>query len=165
MGGVSNAYNTQANQLGALQPLVEPGYGRLTEAGIRAIQDARRATMGDLRQNLARRRVSGSSFAQNDINRTNAEFTKQQNEFASQAFTQELAAKQQLINDQATASANAYLQSIQQTNIDSQLATQLASGVTTVLSNNAQLIGDMSNRGSNTLLTGLGTGLGYFLGA
>ena len=162
LGGIAGAYRNQASELGDLQPLVEPGFGRLTEAGIRAVRDARRSSIGDLKQNLARRRVAGSSFAGDDIARTNAEFAKKENEFASQAFTQELALSNELINQKATAQANSFLQTLAQSNVESQIATQMATGVTSVLSNNAQLIAGMSNSGADRLLNVGGTALGAF---
>ena len=161
---ISKAFRNQAQGLSNLRPLVEPGFGRLTEAGINAIRDARRASMGDLRQNLARRRVRGSSFGADDISRTAAEFARKENEFASQAFIQEMAMSQDLINQQAQASANAYLQTLSQANFESGLAAQLSSGVSGILSNNAQLMGQMSNSGASRLLNVLGTGAGAYLG-
>jgi len=162
LGGIAGAYRNQASELGDLQPLVEPGFGRLTEAGIRAVRDARRSSIGDLKQNLARRRVAGSSFAGDDIARTNAEFAKKENEFASQAFTQELALSNELINQKAIASANEFLTGLKQANIESNMATQLASGVTSVLSNNANAIAGMTNSGANALMGTIGSGLGMF---
>ena len=152
LSGISGAFKTQAGELGALKPLVEPGFGRLTQAGINAVRDARRASMGDLRQNLARRRVLGSSFGADDISRTNAEFAKKENEFASEAFVKELELSTQLINSQAQAEAASYATFIDQSNIESAFATQLSSGVSSILSNNAKIIGDMSNSGASALL-------------
>ncbi len=160
--GISGAFKSQASELGALKPLVEPGFGRLTESGVRAIRDARRNSLGDLKQNLARRRVRGSSFGADDISRTNAEFAKKENEFTSQAFVQELALSTQLINDQAQAAANSFMQFIAQSNIESSFATQLSSGVSSVLSNNAKIIGDMSNSGAESLLGAFGSAAGFF---
>ena len=162
LGGVAGAFRNQAGELGALQPLVEPGFGRLTEAGIRAVRDARRSSIGDLRQNLARRRVGGSSFAADDIARTNAEFAKKENEFASQAFTQELALSNELINQKAQASANEFLQNLQQTNIETSLAAQISNGVTGILSNNAGIMAGMSNSGANRMLNVGGTAVGAY---
>jgi len=159
LAGISSAYQTQAGELGALQPLVEPGFGRLTQAGINAVRDSRRASMGDLRQNLQRRRVLGSSFGADDISRTNAEFAKKEYEFGSQAFAQELAMSQDLINSKAQAEAASFAAYIDQANIESSYATQLSSGVSSILSNNARIIGDMSNAGAGNLIaTTLGLG-------
>jgi len=162
LSGISGAFKTQAGELGALKPLVEPGFGRLTESGIRAIRDARRSSIGDLKQNLARRRVSGSSFAGDDISRTNAEFAKKENEFASEAFIKELALSTQLINSQAQAEAQSFATFVDQSNLETGFATTLASGVSAILSNNAKIIGDMSNSGADRILNVGGTALGAF---
>jgi len=162
LSGISGAFQNQAAELGALQPLVEPGFGRLTEAGIRAVRDARRSSIGDLKQNLARRRVSGSSFGADDIARTNAEFSKKEKEFASEAFVKELALSNELINQKATAQANSFLQALSQANIESNIAATMATGVTSVLSNNAQIIAGMNNSGADRLLNVGGTALGAY---
>jgi len=164
LSGISSAFTDQANQIGGLRPLVEPGFGRLTESGIRAVRDARRATMGDLRQNLARRRVLGSSFGADDLARTGAEFAKAEDKVTSEAFIKELAMSNELINQQAQAKANSFLQSLNQTNIESQLAAQMASGVSSILSNNAQMIGQMTNTGADRMLNVGGTIAGSFFG-
>ena len=164
LGGVSAAFGNQASELGALRSLVEPGMGRLTEAGINAIRDSRRASMGDLRQNLARRRVGGSSFAADDLSRTSAEFAKRENEFASQAFMQELGLTQDLINQQANAQVNSYLQTLNQSNIESGLAAQMATGVSSMLQGNAQMMGQLSNSGADRLLNVGGALAGGFMG-
>lgn len=150
--GSAAAFSTQANELGALRPLVEPGMGRLTQAGVNAIRDSRRAAMGDLRQNIARRRVGGSSFAADDAARTEAEFAKRENEFTSQAFVQEMAMTQDLINQQAQAQANVFMQNLNQTNLESGLAAQMSTGVSGMLQGNAQMMGQLSNQGADRLL-------------
>jgi len=162
LSGLSGAFRGQANELGQLKGMVQPGFGRLTQAGINAIRDARRSTMGDLKQNLARRRVAGSSFGADDQARTSAEFAKKENEFASQAFVQEMAMSQDLINQQAQAEAKSFASYIDQANLETGFATTLASGVSAVLSNNAKIIGDMSNAGANALLGTAGQGLGLY---
>ena len=164
LSGISDAFMGASNQLGNLKPLVEPGFGRLTEAGVRAVRDARRASMGDLRENLRRRRVLGSRFGADDIARTNAEFAKKENEFRSQAFLQEMDMLKGLINDQSINAAKSFLSNLEQSNFETGIAAQMASGVTSVLSNNAQIIGGMSNRAGDAMLNTLG-GLGSFAAA
>ena len=165
LSSLSGAFSGQASELGQLKGMVQPGFGRLTQAGINAIRDARRSTMGDLKQNLARRRVAGSSFGADDQARTSAEFAKRENEFASQAFVQEMAMTQDLINQQAQADAKSFATWIDQANLETGFATTMATGVSAILSQNAKIIGDMSNAGANALLgtignvAGIGAGL------
>lgn len=164
LSGISDAYRTQAQDLAGLRPLVEPGFGRLTESGIRAVRDARRKTVGDLRQNLAKRRVLGSSFAADDIARTEAEFAKKESEVSSKAFIAEMAMSQNLINEQAQAQANQYLQTLNQLNIESQIASTMASGVSNILSSNAQLMGQMELGTGGRLFDTIGGVLGGIFG-
>jgi len=138
ISGLSGAYMDASNEFGDLKGVVEPGFGRLTEAGVRAIRDARRSELSDLRKNLSRRRVLGSSFAQDDRNRTMAEWQKREDQFRTQAFIQEMQMKEQLIAKQYEAAANSFLQLLNQFNFESGIATQLASNVTSVLGANAQ---------------------------
>ncbi len=154
--GISDAYRSEAQNLAGLKPLVEPGFGRLTEAGVKAVQDARRRTVGDLRENLAKRRVLSSSFAADDIARTEAEFAKAENKVAAESFIKEMAMTQELIQKEAIASANQYLQTLNQLNIESQVAANISSGVSTILSSNAQLMGQMESQSGDRLFDTLG---------
>lgn len=163
LSGISDAYSTQADELGGLQRLVQPGFGRLTKSAIRAVRDARRSSMGDLRQNLARRRVRGSSFGADDISRTASEFSKREDEATAQAFVRELGLSNEIVNQKATAKANSFLQTLSQFNLETQLAAQISNGVTGVLGNNAQLMSNLTNSGANRLLNVVGTGVGGFL--
>ncbi len=133
LDSLSNAFGDQAGQFRELRPLVEPGFGRLTETGVNAIRDARRSTLGDLRTNLSRRRVLGSSFAQGDINRTTAEFQKREDEFRAKTFLQEIDAQRTLINDEFNATTAQYKTLIDQSNFETGLAAQLAANATSVL--------------------------------
>jgi len=164
LSGLSSAYMDASNEFGGLKGLVEPGFGRLTEAGVKAIRDARRSTLGDLRKNLSRRRVLGSSFAQDDINRTTAEFQKREDEFRSQAFIQEMQMKEQLIAKQYEAAANSFLQLLNQFNFEAGMATQLASGVTAVLGANAQTAAKLTAMFQQDTMSGIGDLFGTALG-
>ena len=67
----------------ALRAQVVPGFGRLTEARVKAIKDRRDEAIGNLRESMARRKVLGSSFAEDAI--TRAELTFAQEEEAARA--------------------------------------------------------------------------------
>lgn len=159
INSLGNTFGQQAMDYAALRPLVEPGFGRLTEEGVRAIRDARRSTLGDLRQNLAKRRVLGSSFAQDDINRTTAEFQKREDQFRAQTFLQEIAAMSDLIGKQYASQAQQFLTNLNQYNLESGMATQMATGVTSVLGGNAQLAQSLAQASQQSFLSGA-AGLG-----
>lgn len=175
---LSAAMNRQAGSLEDLRGLVRPGFGRLTDAAnrlsessIRALEDSRHRSLGTLRQNLARRKVAGSSFASDDISRMNREFDKSRYEIEArnEAITaeniiKEMAMTQDLINQQAQAEANTVMQTINQGNFESSLAANMASGAQNIYQANAGIMAQMSNSGVDRLLNVGGTAIGGYLG-
>lgn len=138
LGQLNQLSTGAANELGALRPLVAPGFGRMTQAGTQAIEDQRRSTVGDLRENLGRRRVLGSSFASNDISRTNAEFAKKDAEFRAETFLQELSATEQLITKQYETATKGALALIEQSNFESEVGAELSRQYSGVMSDLAK---------------------------
>lgn len=97
---MQGVFGQQLNELAAQRELVKPGYGALTKARRDEIQGARDVAIGNLRENLARRRVLGSSFAQDAQIRGESEFAKMQAESAARSFLEELDATQKFIDAQ-----------------------------------------------------------------
>ena len=82
------------NELVALEGEIKPGFGKLTEATRsvfgderQRLLDRRRSSVGDLQENLGRRGILGSSFADDAVGRREAEFGQ---------LTQELAGRENL---------------------------------------------------------------------
>lgn len=92
----------QRGLIGDLQSQVQPGYGKLTEAGINAIRQQGAQASGNLRAQLAQRGLSGASFAQDQLASVANQYSQLENEFRTQAFQQELQASTQLIDQQHT---------------------------------------------------------------
>lgn len=84
-----------------IQNRLRPGFGALTEARVRAIQDARGKAIGNLRENLGRRRVLGSSFAEAAQAQAEREFGQAEAEARATSTLQELDATSQLIQTRA----------------------------------------------------------------
>lgn len=74
-----------------------PGFGKVTEARRRALQDAARKAVGDLQANLQRRNVAGSSFAESQVGQLRAEYDKAIAEADAQSFLDELQATTELM--------------------------------------------------------------------
>lgn len=74
---------------------LRPGFGRLTQARVKAIERAEGRALGDLREQFGARRVLGSSFANREIASTTAEFGQQEEEARAQAIVQEIALRNQ----------------------------------------------------------------------
>lgn len=138
VGGLARTFGQQAQALGGLREQVAPGFGRLTSARLQEIENARRQAIGNLRENLARRRVLGSSFAQDAITRANLEFAQQAEETAAESFVQELQLTNQLINQQFEASRGEFQTQLNELNLEAQLGQQFAAQGTQVLTALAQ---------------------------
>lgn len=142
----------QADTLENLRPQIRPGFGRLTEArrGIfesarERLEDRRRRTIGNLRDSLARRRVLGSRFATDDIIRAGLAFEQeeraldaQQAEAEARSFLQEFELLTQNINQSFEAEVAGFQTLIDEFNLDTQLAANLANAATETLSKNAR---------------------------
>jgi hypothetical protein len=114
-----------SSDIGSLLKDVTPGFGRLTQIATQEIENRRRKAIGNLRENLQRRRVAGSSFASDALARANAEFAQQQNKAQAEAFLQEIQLKDQLLKERANADLQALQTQLSQMNLEAGLAAQL----------------------------------------
>lgn len=78
---------------------VRPGFGRLTDARVQSVRNAGEAERSDLRSNLAKRRVLGSSFAGDALTRQGLETGQQEAAVRAQSFLEELDLETKLIGD------------------------------------------------------------------
>ena len=77
---------------------VKPGFGALTEARVNEILNRGAASRSNLRSNLARRRVLGSSFAEDVLGRFDQQLAQDVGEAKAVSFLEELDATNKLIN-------------------------------------------------------------------
>lgn len=89
-------------EVAGLRGQVAPGFSKLTRTGVDAIRQRAAESAGNLRANLARRGLLGASFASDAQSRVDQEFMRLEDEFRAQAFRDELAATQQLFEQQAS---------------------------------------------------------------
>lgn len=80
---------------------VTPGFGAITDARVKSVRDAATVARGNLRDQLARRRVLGSSFGEDAISRQEAEFAKVEAEERAKSFLEELDMRTRIL-DQRT---------------------------------------------------------------
>ena len=153
-----------ANEFGSLKSMVAPGFGRMTTEGVRAIEDQRRSTVGNLRENLGRRRVLGSSFASDDISRTNAEFAKKDAQFRAETTLQEIQATEQLISKQYETAIQGSQAIIAQGNFETEIGAELSRQYTSVMGDlakfEASLLREEADGQAALLSSLLGAGLG-----
>lgn len=167
--GLSGAFANQATELGALRSQLAPGFGAITQSALAGLENRRRAAIGNLRENLQRRRVLGSSFASDALSRAEAEFSQQESEIRAEAKLKEVALQNELINQQAQARAQQFQTFLDQFNFEAQLATQLSTGVSAIMAENARAqaeVNSNSQMANADFLSGMiGLGFGALTGA
>src|SRR3990167_9069073 len=115
-----------ATELRGLRPQVAPGFGRLTESRVQAIRGAGQRAVGNLREELSRRRVLGSSFAQREVVATQAEFGRQEEQARAESFLQDFDATRELIGQEFQASIAGSAAVLDQLNFETGLGAQLS---------------------------------------
>lgn len=83
-----------------LRSEVRPAFGRITEAAVTAIRNAESRAKGDLKDQLSRRRVLGSSFGSDALIRLEREFGEAEFKTRAQATLAEIATSAQLIQQE-----------------------------------------------------------------
>lgn len=88
------------SNLADLRGEVRPGFGRFTEAAVDAIRRAKEDTLGNVRQQLQRRRVQGSSFANAQLAGIEAAFGRDEALVRGRALLQEIDQTFRIINQE-----------------------------------------------------------------
>lgn len=167
VSGAERAATGAISSLSGLDPLIDAGTGRLSETtrdvfgrSRERLAGQRRKAIGDVRQNLNRRRLLGSSFADDAINRklrvfedAEVDLSTQENQALASNFLQELDLKTQAINQKLNIRLQSISVGLGQLNFESALAAQIAGGLNGVLSSNAQFLAQLeaarsSNKGA-----------------
>lgn len=156
VGNIQSTFGDQANYLKNLLPQVAPGVSGLRDAQLGQIENARQASLSNLKDNLARRRVLGSSFGQDAVSRTNAEFGQQKALTAGNSFLQELDLTNQLTTQRFAALRSQSQTALDEMNLEAGISSKMASDTTAQLGANARL--------EATLNAQQAQGLGKFFG-
>ena len=83
-----------------LRGQLRPGFGNITRSRIEGLRANRDRAVGNLREELSRRRVLGSSFALREIGAKEAEFAREEDLIRSESMLQEIDATNQLISQE-----------------------------------------------------------------
>jgi len=138
VGNVADTFGNLSGELGLLRSKVAPGISELRASRLGEIENARTRAIGDLRENLQRRRVLGSSFGADAISRAESEFAGQREKVAAESTLQELEATNNLIQQQFTAQRAQFQTGLDELNLQASIATGLATKATDTLSANAR---------------------------
>lgn len=129
--------------LGKLREMVTPGFGALTESRVGALDASRRRTVGNLRDNLQRRRIGGSSFAADAVSRAEAEYGLQEADVRARSFLEELDMSTQLLVNETNANINAVTTVLDELNIRLGLASNSAAPLAQMLANAGRYTADI----------------------
>lgn len=163
VGNIASTFGQQSNALSGLAGQIAPGYSALRQAQLSQINLNRNAAINNLSQNLQNRRVMGSSFAQDAINRTAAQYNQDQANTIAQTYLQELSAQNNLINQQYAAANNSFQTSLNEMNLEAGVASDLTSKASSSM---ASLAGLQSQLNAQAAQGGglFGGMMGYQLG-
>lgn len=141
---VSNTFGELGDELGILRSKVAPGISELRASRLAEIDSARDRSIGDLRENLQRRRVLGSSFGADAISRAESEFGAARAKVAGETFLQELELSNQFIEREFGARRAAIQTKLDELNLEANLAATLAGKATDTLGANARMMAQLN---------------------
>lgn len=139
VANIVSGFNAQADAIKGLRGQVEPGFGRLTQSikdsaqqRISELRGIGRKTVGNIRENLARRRLAGSSFQSSEVAAAEAEFAQQEDRIRAetqvaeaQSFLQEFSMNYGLVQDEFQATMSGLNTILTDLNFDTAVAAQL----------------------------------------
>lgn len=97
LAGLRPGFAGLRGDIRALREDVRPGIGRITRSRVQALRGLGESAVGSLREELARRRVAGSSFAEQEIGSLRAQFAREEDRVRAESFLQEMEATNDLI--------------------------------------------------------------------
>jgi hypothetical protein len=160
VSGLERSYQNLGNEYGNLRSTVAPGYNDLLNARIVQINDAARKSLGNLRQNLAARRILGSSFGQDTLARADLAASRLRDQAIADNFLKSLHENQQLLGQQYNAYANQFNTGLNELNLEKDVAQNLATNGANILNQTARFNAGMTAKAQ----AGAGSFLGTLLG-
>lgn len=140
VGNAARLFREQADAVGGLRASVAPGVSALRASRLGEVDAARSVAIGNLRDNLARRRIQGSSFGQDALIRAEAEFAGERDRVAAESFMAELEATQQFINQEFALRRSEFQTGLDELNLHADIATKLSAKATDALAQNARTL-------------------------
>ncbi len=137
VSSLASVFSEGARGIRRLLSRVAPGFSSLRTSRLNNLRDIRQRTIGSLSDNLAKRRVSGSSFGNDTLVRAEREFAREEDEIIAETTLAEIGATVDLIKQSTAFAAQAVQTFINELNLEANIGLQLASQATAVLGANA----------------------------
>ena len=153
---VADRFREQAGKTGDLLTRVAPGISELRAARMGEIENAKRSAIGNLRENMQRRRVLGSSFGQDALVRAEAEFGGLKDRAAAETTMAELDLTNKLTQQLFQERRAEFETHLNNMNMEANIALPLNQEAAKQMGQNARLNSEMAFQQS--------MGLGSFLG-
>ena len=141
---LSSIFSERALKLGNLLQEVRPGFGRLTKSRLQQVDDALRRVRGDLSSQLSRRKISGSSFANDVITGAESEFARIRDDIVAQSFLQELDLTVKLIKDTTDAAAASVQTLLNDQDLAVDIGLQLLTGTASAIAANNNTLAQLA---------------------
>lgn len=140
---LGKSFGDLSAEIGGLRSKVTPGFSDLRKSRLAEVETARSSAIGNLRENLARRRVLGSSFGQDALTRAENEFGLSRDKVAAESFLQELEATNQLIQQDFAARRGQFQTGLDELNLEADIATKLSANATNAMQKNAATLAEL----------------------
>lgn len=166
--GLGDTFQQQADFIRSdLLPQVKPGAGGFTSARTEEIQDRRKQAIDRVRQNLERRRLGGSTFARDAVRRADLEFDQLEREARAQSFLDELGPNILLAESAFDLERRKFNAELNQLNLESGLAAEVAQNATKSEAALALGLGEMLTKlatSQSSIRRASAEGVGRFIG-
>jgi len=140
VAGLGDIYSSYAGELSALLPQVAIGTSDLRKAALNAVENARARSRSDLRGDMERRRLGGSSFAADTLSRSDAEFSQIAAEVESSAFLKEFEMATKVMEQRTAAELQALQVFLDESNLEADFALKLVQSAQGILGQNQQTL-------------------------
>jgi hypothetical protein len=150
VGSIADRFLEQAGLTAGLRAKVAPGFSDLRASRLQEIENARRASISNLRDNLARRRVLGSSFGADAETRAEIEFAQQKERVQAESFLQEIDLTNKFIAQEFDLTRQAFGTKLGELNLQADLAAGLTAQATETLKASAQLQAQLAMQSATT---------------
>jgi len=171
LGAIENKGRLTANRIGNLRRTVPVGMSKFRQTRLLANERARERSVGNLRDNLARRRVLGSSFGNDALTRADLAFAEEAQKIEAESFLQELDLNLSLIKDENDVFNATMAALLEQGNFETGAAITFATGASAAQSRISDALGNIAvanAQGRGKLFGGIadavGSGVSKILG-
>jgi hypothetical protein len=157
MDRLLSGMDTDEGSFGALLSQITPGFGRLSQARGAQIDADRERGVGNLREQLAKRRVLGASFANDQIGSLERQYMMDKDKALAESLTQELEMTNNVIQARSEARVKSVSTALNEIQFETNVGAQL---MQSVMSNMHDLTMAMTDIAKLRASLGLQAGLG-----